>query len=102
MEIGNGNGNGNGKGHQRPMLQYYIAEQCRRPKCPYEVEDKTPGSENLLAEISLANHDGTMSACSEVNFCQIRHSVLYMYKHNLRMLRRSIKVLLFDNESLSI
>ena len=77
----------------------------RRPKCPYEVEAKliaTPGGENLVTELSLANHDGTMSACSEVNFCQIRHSVLYMYKHNLRMLRRSIKVLLFDNESLSI
>ena len=40
----------------------------RRHKCPYKVEDKliaTPGGENLVAEISLANHDGTMSACSE-------------------------------------
>ena len=43
----------------------------RRPKCPYKVEDKliaTPGGEILVAEISLANHDGTVSACSEVEW----------------------------------
>ena len=53
----------------------------RRPKCPYKVEDKliaTPGGENLVAEISLANHDGTMSACSEAErWIYVKYATVY-------------------------
>ena len=60
------------------------------------MEDKlivTPGGENLVADISLANHEFMSNTLQ----CTVQH--------NLRMLHgymRSIKVLLFDDESLSI